>query len=157
MRREPGFTIIELVVVISIFGILAGIGLPFFHTFAKNYRLKSAISTLRGDFNHARSLARANRQNYLLLFTDANTYQIQDANGNAVVTRDCGRNVSREAAEAGSFTFLPTGLVTCTGYNPPAGACNTADANDFTLTLTNDLDRMQIVITGVGGGSLRSC
>lgn len=57
MRRNPGFTIIELVVVIMIVGILFAIGLPSYKYVTTSNRMTSEVNLLLGDMQFARSQA----------------------------------------------------------------------------------------------------
>jgi len=50
MKREKGFTIIELVVIIVIMGILATIAIPGFSRWLPNYRLRAATRDLFSNF-----------------------------------------------------------------------------------------------------------
>ncbi|MCA9554786.1 MAG: prepilin-type N-terminal cleavage/methylation domain-containing protein [Myxococcales bacterium] len=62
-RTARGFSLLEIVVVISIVGILAGIAIPAFGTLRQKAQLRSAANRLVGDFKEARVLAGSGRQN----------------------------------------------------------------------------------------------
>jgi prepilin-type N-terminal cleavage/methylation domain-containing protein len=133
MRRQAGFSLLELVVAIIIFGLIAGMSIPFLHTFVSNYRLKGAISTLRGDFNKAKSLARANRVAYSVVFTGTTTYEIQDDAGNVVSTKTYESGVS--GPTSGNATFDPVGRASSTAAS--FQLTNTkGDAYQISVTLT---------------------
>jgi type IV fimbrial biogenesis protein FimT len=53
----PGFTLIELMVTITVAGILMGIAVPAFSTFLKNDRDAGQANSLVSSFNYARSEA----------------------------------------------------------------------------------------------------
>ena len=56
-RRVDGFTIIEIVVTISVAGILMAIAVPAFNTFIQNQRLATVTNSLVLSLNFARSEA----------------------------------------------------------------------------------------------------
>jgi type IV fimbrial biogenesis protein FimT len=52
-----GFTLIELMVAITVAGILLGIAIPAFNTFVQNDRITGQVNSLVGSFSYARSEA----------------------------------------------------------------------------------------------------
>lgn len=57
MKKYSGFTLVELLMVLSIIGILLAFGVPSFSEFIKNDRLTTQINTLVGHLAYARSEA----------------------------------------------------------------------------------------------------
>lgn len=55
--KSRGFTLIELMVTISVLAILVTIGMPSLQTFIQNSRLQSQSASLMGDLNYARAEA----------------------------------------------------------------------------------------------------
>lgn len=55
--NSTGFTLIELMVVILMIAILAGVGIPRFNTWLPVYRLKGAASDIQSNLQRARVLA----------------------------------------------------------------------------------------------------
>ncbi len=55
--RPAGFTLIELMVTLSVLAILLTIGIPNLQMFIQNSRLESQSASLMGDLNYARSEA----------------------------------------------------------------------------------------------------
>ena len=64
MRNNSGMTIIELMVVIGILAILAGIAIPGFIGWLPNYRLRSAADDLQSTLQNAK--LRAIRENAIV-------------------------------------------------------------------------------------------
>ncbi|PVZ70298.1 GspH/FimT family pseudopilin [Pelagibaculum spongiae] len=57
---KNGFTLIELMIVIALVGILAGVAIPSFQSFMVGNRIKTTVSDLKTDFRLARSEAMKN-------------------------------------------------------------------------------------------------
>jgi len=84
-KRELGFTMIELVIAVAIFAIMAAIAIPGFSTWLPNYRLKSAARDLYSNMQLARMGAvRENTTRRIVFATGAGSYSIWSpgANGN---------------------------------------------------------------------------
>ncbi|ANO33659.1 pilin [Vibrio breoganii] len=47
-RKQTGFTLIELMIVVAIIGVLSAIGIPMYKDYVKKSELASATATLRG-------------------------------------------------------------------------------------------------------------
>ncbi|GAB7218437.1 pilin [Vibrio comitans] len=47
-RKQTGFTLIELMIVVAIIGVLSAIGIPMYQDYVKKSELASATATLRG-------------------------------------------------------------------------------------------------------------
>lgn len=115
MRRNAGFTIVELLIVVVIMGILTAIAVPNFTTWVSNYRLKGAIQTLHGDLMGAKMLAAKQGRQYRIV-TAASSISIQQGNlgsGSTAWTTIKTINLADYpgivAAAAGSIVFLPRG------------------------------------------------
>ena len=78
-QRSAGFTIVELMVVLGIFGVLLVVGVPGFQNTLKNNRMASEMSSLRSSLGNARSEAMARRMPVRLC---------ESANGTACSTSD---------------------------------------------------------------------
>ena len=57
MKRQNGFTLTELLVVMAIVAILLGIGVPSYRYITNSYRLSAEVNSLLGDMQYARAEA----------------------------------------------------------------------------------------------------
>jgi type IV fimbrial biogenesis protein FimT len=69
-RSQSGFTIIEVLVVVSVLGILAALALPSFQPLIERWRVKTTIEELQSSLYFARSRAITNAGNIVLVKND---------------------------------------------------------------------------------------
>lgn len=78
-----GFTLIELGVALSIFGVLAMVSVPAITRYIQDYKLDGASSNLIGELRLCRHRAVAEANNYIMILdTAAETYTIVDDDNN---------------------------------------------------------------------------
>jgi prepilin-type N-terminal cleavage/methylation domain-containing protein len=85
IREKKGVTLMELLIVISIIGILTAIGVPQYARFVAKDKVKRATNDLLQNARLARTMAIKENQQYLITFNEAfaNSYSIGfDGNGN---------------------------------------------------------------------------
>lgn len=74
-RRRPGFSLIELAMVLAVIAIAAAMAAPRYAASAARYRLDSAARRVAADLNLARSLARTSSSGQAVSFqVDLETY-----------------------------------------------------------------------------------
>jgi prepilin-type N-terminal cleavage/methylation domain-containing protein len=103
MRKSNGFTLIELMIAIALFAIIASLAVPSFLHQRRETLLRDAVSTIRGDFEMARSRAiRENAPVAVLLREDGYSIFIDNGSGGGITenwVRDggerqlCNRNL----------------------------------------------------------------
>jgi type IV fimbrial biogenesis protein FimT len=69
--RTRGFTIIEVLVVITVIGILLAVGLPSYAIWAQNLRIRSAAESVQNGLQIARATAIARNTQAILVFRPA--------------------------------------------------------------------------------------
>lgn len=86
LRTNSGFTLIEVMVVIAIIAVLAGVGIPAFSRWLPNYRLKSAATDIFSNMQLAKMEAIKTNNNVSILFNPAlpGSYELQDSGGNTI-------------------------------------------------------------------------
>jgi prepilin-type N-terminal cleavage/methylation domain-containing protein len=84
-KRARGFSLMEMMVVLTILGILAAVVIPYFETTAVD-QLQAGATVLVADIDYARSLAIANGSDYRLTFQPAtNRYQLTHSGSNSLL------------------------------------------------------------------------
>jgi type IV fimbrial biogenesis protein FimT len=148
MKRQTGFSITELMVVVAIVAILMGIGVPSYRYITNSYRMSAEVNGLLGDLQYARSEAIKEGQTVTTCVSTNGTactggiawasgwIVFSDPNGNATV--DPGEIVLRVQ---GAFTgripdsFNATNAVTAITYNREGFARTAAGFVATTITL----------------------
>jgi prepilin-type N-terminal cleavage/methylation domain-containing protein len=83
--RARGFSLTEMMVVLTILGILAAISVPYFETTAVD-QLQAGATILVADIDYARNLAIANGSDYRLTFQPTtNQYQLTHSGSNSLL------------------------------------------------------------------------
>lgn len=169
VRPQRGFSLIELVLAISILGILTALSIPSFAIWMQNSQIRTAAQSISDGLQLSR--AEAIRRNTNVQFSLAGTSNVNsswtvgcvipvgDLNGDGIA--DCPASIQSRSASEGTapviinsnfaaVTFAglgrPNTSMTINVSNPNGGAC---------LTAGGQLRCMRIVVGS--GGSIRMC
>lgn len=131
MKRDAGFTIFELLVVIGIFAVLSAIAVPNFLSWRTDAKFRGAVNNLKSDLNLGRlSAARESslvnvefRQSQYVIYLDFD----QSDNFNAGDTNIRTRNLPSGVQINIAGTTFPVG-----GSGDPRTRFNTRGLPDFT-------------------------
>jgi len=158
--RNHGFTVIELMVTVTILAIIVGIGAPAMRDFVIRGRLQSQASDLTSDMQFARSEANRRQQRVVICQSDATSTGCGATNWNAgwVVFVDANRNNVFDSGVTGEEILrvhqsVPTNVSVATApsavaiYYRPTGPADAARV--FTICQSKYVGRdVSVSITG---------
>lgn len=169
MKRQSGFTAIELILVLAILAIMAAVAIPGWVSVLPNMRLKSAVRNLKSDLMLAQQRAiRENASVAILLSTASNSYTVFLDNGTGAGeannwSRDASEELIRTVTMPTSVTLdlasFGTGLqprVCFNGRGLPNEAGEVRLSNTKNIIRRIDLSvtgRAKIQISSDGGGT----
>ena len=111
MKKDKGFTLIEVIVVIAIIGIVSAIAIPNYIGWLSDTRLKSAVGDLKSDMNIAKIRAIRENASVAVAFNiAANKYEIFVDNGAGGGTANDGVRNGGEALIKSAT--MPAGVTT---------------------------------------------
>jgi prepilin-type N-terminal cleavage/methylation domain-containing protein len=122
LRSRAGYSLIELLTAVAIFGVLAAAGLPHIDTTRQD--IQSATKQVIADYRWARTRAITSGVHFNVTWTDTNAYQVERMkqvgttwSTDTVVKRvTLPASISRYAAQA-NVEFNTRGMMVSPNYN----------------------------------------
>lgn len=108
-----GVTLIEMLMVLTIVGIMLAAALPKFNAMRTNYRVDTAAQQVVGDLRRARSEALKRNRSVKLAKTGTNTYSMQYI-GNRTLPTGVSFTAGSDSIRFGSFGPPSTGAASFT-------------------------------------------
>ena len=160
--RQRGFSLIELMVAVAIFGIVAIIALPNYREWIENSRIRNAAESIQNGLQKAR--AQAVLYNTPVKFVLGNNSAWTISCATATTTAPCNATIEDHKANDGgssaiSITPNPSTATTLTYTNLGSRSANAGELTFVdidTSSLTTAASRDLRVLIGTGG-NVRMC
>jgi type IV fimbrial biogenesis protein FimT len=142
-NKQSGFTLIEMMIVIAILGIFAGIAIPNYLSYMPKHRLNGAARQVMGDLMAARMKAVSLNHRVKVFFYSNHEYKIcDDADNNGTVTDGEGdvqlRDIQNEYSDVTFDSSNPPDPVFSsrgTATNPTITFQNSSGSKDITISI----------------------
>jgi type IV fimbrial biogenesis protein FimT len=145
MGNSGGFSIAELMTVVSVIGILTAIGIPSFLSFQPSMRLNGASREVLGRLMWARAYAVQNNNTSVVTFLTDHSFQIfNDSNGNG--SADAGETITVDLqTDYSDVTFTISGSSSTPVFNGRGTA-----STDTTVTISNSSGSKTVEVRPTG-------
>lgn len=179
MRKEKGFTLVELIVVLGISALMLSMAVPSMGKFLSNSRQAGAINDFVGSVRMARSTAiEANTDVTIcpsagglncenvdwhegwIVFKDLDNNQVVDENDTIVRIYDRADGINiRPSQTEGFLHYRPNGRLVHQQVNGSAGDFTVCDrrGTDYAKVMILDLSGRPLLTRTLTDGSLPSC
>lgn len=158
--RVNGYTLIEILVSLSIVALLFGLGYVSFRDFARRQALSGVAKVLKGDLRFAQELALSgqkpddsacNSPNVL----DSYGFDVSSTTSYRIVANCSGGSVENKSVNLGSDITLSSPSVNPIDFKAIGEGTNIPDGTSATLTLTQDSTGNQFSVTVGSGGEIQ--
>ncbi len=163
VRKQRGFTLIELMIAVALTGILLGMGVPALNLFVSNARQTSVINDFVSSMHTARSTAITTNTRVTIcpssdgascdvvdweegwiVFGDPDSDRVVDPDERVVATAEGAAGLTIESPEFGAFlTYRPNGRVMNASLDGSSG--------EFTVCDKRGADRAKVLIVDLSG------
>lgn len=140
-----GFSVGELMTVVSLIGIVTAVGIPSFLSFQPSMRLNGAAREVLSKLNWARANAVQNNNTSVVTFLNDHSFQIfNDANGNGSADANETLTINLQT-DYSDVTFAVTGSSSTPTFNGRGTA-----STDTTVTISNPSGSKTVAVSPTG-------
>ncbi len=134
MKTNPGFTVLELLIVMAIIALLAALAIPSMSEFVRMNRIQNQTRRIYADLANMRTMAmNTNRMHFMQFATDGSYMVLEDTNGDQLPSTP-PTDIQRLARKEAPFTWSNTTDVKEPVTLNPVGLVPTFDARGYATT-----------------------
>jgi type II secretion system protein H len=115
MRGRHGFTLVEMMVLVGIFGLVVALAIPNVASFVRSNQLDTSVDRMAADLNLARTMSITNGRIFRLTTTEAGYRLVDTFSGEVLRNRSFEGDVTLDAAD--SAQFFPWGMAEAKVFN----------------------------------------
>ena len=160
VNKQFGFSLVELMIAIAIFGLVATLAIPSYRQWIENSRIRNAAETIQNGLQKARAQAVSNNAQVRLVLGANSAWTIECVAVTAVcpaVIED--HKASEGASDTITIAALPAGATTLTYTNLGSRSANAGELTavniDSSALAASDTRDLRVVIGT--GGNVRMC
>lgn len=149
---KAGFTLLEILLVLAIIGILAGVGVPSYLRYTQRLTVQQSAQQLAADVNRARSQAKRSNTCQVFAYVSTSSYSIK-----SYTTPNCSGTATTQTITMLAGTKLAlTSTQTSTQFRPPYGINFLGLPLDVTVSSTRNTSiTTSLRVTGVIGSVVK--
>ena len=138
VESKAGFTVLELLVVITTLGILLALAAPSMATMTRIYGLRGAARQVYAELQNARMAAVTENRSYEFTVADGRSYKVLDDSDNDNVFTDPSEVVISRQLESPGVTLSGATTIdfTARGIASTAGTVTVTDAQGTAINVT---------------------
>ena len=149
MSRNKGFTLLELMIVIAIFGILAAVMTPSFLAWRDRSKVRGDATELRSAFESAKLRAIKHNTNVVVVFPDNVSYQaFIDTNEDGV--QDPGEDIIFDRTLAPGVTISTNTFAGADMAFNPRGMANGPNSTGRVIMTSPGGENYEVVVSSFG-------
>jgi len=156
--RHTGFSLIELLIGITIMAILAGLAMPSFNAWLQNSQIRNAAESIQNGLQRARAESVGRNTDVEFVLGAGSSWVVKLAGGADIESRS-----SNEGSKDVTVTVTPAGATTVTFNNFGGVRAANADASapfsqvELDSSVLGAADSKELRITIGLGGNVRMC
>ena len=115
MRVRAGFTLVEMMVLVGIFGLVVALSIPNVASYVRSNQLDTSVDRMAADLNLARTMSITNGRIFRLTTTEGGYRLVDTISGEVLRNRSFEGDVALDTAD--SAQFFPWGMAEAKVFN----------------------------------------